>query len=171
MDSIKSSKLFTLKELTTLIAHAPSATLFTYTSPAGDQGYPGELVVEAIIALSNSSRTWDPVTKERSLGSVILLYRAIVRSTNEAKVITPVNLTQHWGFNLDASYAQLYGPTPDVKNHDLFIDSKHVLVGDHALLPTGELLGTEGGAFDFSDPTPRTIGERYPDNGGYGAYN
>ncbi|KAF9514624.1 hypothetical protein BS47DRAFT_1294915 [Hydnum rufescens UP504] len=170
VDSINSSKLFTQKELTALIAHAPSATLFTHTSPAGDQGYPGELFIEVIVALSNSSRTWDPVTRERSLGSVILLYRAIVRSPNGTRVITPVNLTHHWGFNLDASYALPNGRTPDIKNHRLFIDAKHVLAGDRTLLPTGELVDTKSTTFDFSDPNPRTIGERYPDDGGYDHY-
>jgi len=168
VESVSQSKLFTPLELKTLEAQAPSSNLFTFTSPAGDQGYPGQLDVEVIIAIANGSKAWDPKTKERSLGSVILIYRAIVRNDSKAegdntKIVTPVNLTHHWGFNLDASLAEPLGTTPDVKKQKLCIDSAHILEGDSDLLPTGKLVEVAGGPFDFSGET--AIGAKYPDPG------
>jgi aldose 1-epimerase len=47
-------------------------------------------------------------------------------SADDEQTVTPINLTQHWGFNLDASLrsdgeAQTIRPEPDVKGHLLKI--------------------------------------------------
>jgi aldose 1-epimerase len=142
--------------------------LFSHTSPAGDQGFPGVLTIEVIFALSNPARTWDPVTFERQLGSAIIVYRAVVRDEKDAekKIVTPVNLTHHWGFNLDASYAKPLGDTPDVLGHKLFIDSEKIIKSDEAQLPMGDLEDIAGTRFDFRDE--RTIGSQYAK--GYGLH-
>lgn len=137
------------------------------------------LDLEVIFALSNPSRTWDPKTFERSLGSAVIVYRAVVRppaAEGEGKgggevkqVVTPVNLTHHWGFNLDASYAKPLGETPDVKNHKLYIDAQKIIKSDSKLLPVGELVDVQGTKFDFSTKGEEggdLIGERY--GTGYG---
>lgn len=163
---ISSAKLFTPAEITSLKSFTSSSSLFSYTSPDGDQGFPGELLVEVIVALSNPSRTYDPKTFERQLGSTVIIYRAKVKSANPGeKVVTPVNLTQHWGFNLDASYATPGGDTPDVKQHKLYVNAEKILKGDEVLLPTGELVDVENTKFDFGKGDGELIGSRY--EGGY----
>ena len=87
--------------------------------------------VEVVWALTNPSRDFDPQTYERQLGSIVLIYRAKVRNDPEGdgtKIVTPINLTQHWGFNLGASLnddsASLTGgskSSPTVKDHTLSI--------------------------------------------------
>ena len=139
-----------------------------YTSPEGTEGFPGALDVEVVWMLTNPSPSFDPQTYERQLGSVVLIYRAQVRNDPEGdgtKIVTPINLTQHWGFNLDASCAVPEGPTPDVKAHKLYINANKILEGDSVLLPTGKLIDIKGTRFDFTEPDT-TIGSRY--EGGYG---
>lgn len=166
-ENISDAKLFTEAEVTKLKSEAHSSALFSYTSPAGDAGFPGALDVEVLFALTNPARTFDPQTYERQLGSVILIYRAKVQNGPEGdgkKIVTPINLTHHWGFNLEASHATPSGPTPDVKAHKLYIKSDKILEGDSVLLPTGKLIDVKDTKFDFNEPN--TIGSRY--EGGYG---
>lgn len=167
-DDIASAKLFTPAEIAKLKSETTTSALLSYTSSEGTEGFPGALDVETIWAMTNPSRTFDPQTYERQLGSVLLIYRAKVRNEPEGdgkKIVTPVNLTHHWGFNLDASYAEPLGPTPDVKEHKLYINSEKILEGDKVLLPTGKLIDIKGTRFDFTQPD-QTIGSRY--EGGYG---
>lgn len=161
------SKLFTPVELETIKKDIGSAVIFEHTSPAGDEGYPGELLVEVLVAVLKpaASVTSAATSREQHLGSVLLDYRASLRG--ETKTITPVNLTQHWGFNLDASLTKPNSPTPDVKNHALLIKSDHILEGDSVLLPTGNLIPVKGTPFDFTS-AGETIGAKYP-HPGYGA--
>ncbi|KAF9042618.1 hypothetical protein BDZ89DRAFT_1128524 [Hymenopellis radicata] len=83
--------------------------VFSLISLDGDQGYPGTLTMEVLVALlppkPTSSTTSD-------MGRLIYVYRAKVD-----KDVTPINLTQHWGFNLDASLKENQGA--DVKGHVL----------------------------------------------------
>ena len=162
------AKLFTPAELASIENKTKSSALFSYTSPEGTEGFPGALDVEVVWMLTNPSPTFNPQTYERQLGSVVLIYRAHVRNDSEGdgtKIVTPINLTQHWGFNLDASCAVPEGPTPDVKAHKLYISANKILEGDNNLLPTGELIDIKGTRFDFTEPGT-TIGSRYED--GYG---
>lgn len=102
-----------------------------------------------------------------------MIYRGVVRPEADGKpVVTPVNLTHHWGFNLDASYAKPEGETPDVKQHRLFINSRKILKSDDKLLPLGELVDVKGTRFDFSTKEAEggdLIGDRYET--GYGTYH
>ncbi|KAF8318379.1 galactose mutarotase-like protein [Clavulina sp. PMI_390] len=166
VEDIATAKLFTPSEIAKLKSETSSSALFTYTSPAGTD-FPGTIDFEVVWALTNPSREFDTKTYERNLGSVYLIYRAKVRNEPEGdgkKIVTPLNLTHHWGFNLDASYAAPLGPAPDVKEHKLYIKSENILEGDKVLLPTGKLVATKGTRFDFTGPDS-TIGSRY--EGGY----
>ncbi len=83
----------------------PATSIFKFTSPDGDQGYPGTLYVEVLLALTEPPAVPEPQSpaggsrfsnrstsqEERLLGSVIVVYRA--KLLEEGKV-TPVNLTQ-----------------------------------------------------------------------------
>lgn len=169
-EKLSDAKLFTPAELASIEGETTASALFSHTSPGGTEGFPGALDVEVVWALTNPSRTFDPQTYERQLGSVVLIYRAQVRNElegNGTKTVTPINLTHHWGFNLDASFAEILGSTPDVKAHKLFINASKILEGNEVLLPTGELVDVKGTRFDFTEPDT-TIGSRY--DGGYGQY-
>ncbi|GLB40742.1 putative galactose mutarotase-like protein [Lyophyllum shimeji] len=139
--------LFTEAEIKHLSSPNVTHAIFRLVSPDGDQGYPGKLVVEALIALvapgaqERKYRTPADVPQvvgpEYDLGSIVLTYRAKLDEEGK-KVVTPVNLTQHWGFNLEGSLRD--GPLPTVKEHDLTIKSDRVAeLGPDALF-TGNFL-------------------------------
>ncbi|KAJ7592543.1 galactose mutarotase-like domain-containing protein [Mycena floridula] len=124
--------LFSSKEL----AHLPESTtatshaIFRLVSPDGDQGYPGELTAEVLVALVEPAPQ-ERQTGEANLGSLIYVYRAKVD-----KGVTPVNITQHWGFNLDASLREGI----DVGEHSLTIKADKVVKLDKDSLHSGEYL-------------------------------
>jgi aldose 1-epimerase len=103
------------------------------TSPAGDQGYPGTLRVQATYALDES-------------GALTIDYDA----TTDAPTI--VNITNHAIFNLAGE-----GALGDVLGHRLTIPASRYTPIDAALIPTGELRAVAGTVFDFSGG--RLIGE------------
>jgi aldose 1-epimerase len=104
-----------------------------YTSPDGDQGYPGTLDVEVTYLLTAD-------------GALVIDYAA---RTDQP---TPISLTQHTYFNLTGD------PARDVLGHELQLDAEHITAVDDGLIPTGELAPVAGTAFDFRAPTP--IGAR-----------
>lgn len=110
--------------------------LLRYTSPHGEEGYPGTLSCEVTYALTNDN-------------AVVIGYRA----TTDAPTV--VNLTQHSYFNLAGHGAQ------DCLGHELMIDADAYLPADEGLIPTGEIRPVAGGPFDFRQPT--TIGARIND--------
>jgi aldose 1-epimerase len=103
----------------------------SYTSPDGDEGYPGTLTVTALYT----------VTPENAL-------RLDYTATTDQDTI--VNLTQHSYFNL-ANHG-------DVLNHVVYINADTFTPVDSTLIPTGELRPVEGTPFDFR--IPATIGSR-----------
>lgn len=78
-----------------------SHAIFRLESSDGDQGYPGKLVIEVLVALVGPGeqprvyrKPGSPVPEEAyDLGSIVLVYRAKL-DEGEKKVVTPVNLTQ-----------------------------------------------------------------------------
>jgi len=140
------STLFSFTELSYLESHnTVSCAIFRLVSEDGDQGFPGKLVTEAFVALIaptlQTQRTNDPSDEENlsyELGSILLIYRSNLDEKTK-KFVTPVNLTQHWGFNLDASLRD--GPESlSVKNHTLTIKADHIVELDPNSLATGSFL-------------------------------
>jgi aldose 1-epimerase len=97
---------------------------FSYTSPDGEEGYPGTLSVQATYTLTDA-------------GELFIDYHA---TTDQP---TPINLTNHAYWNLD-------GPQSDyVGDHLLTVFSDNILEVDDVLTPTGKTLAVEGTAYDF----------------------
>lgn len=104
---------------------------FTYHSPAGEEGYPGNLKVTVEYSLEKQSLSW--------------------KATATSDEATPVNLTNHAYFNLTGD------PTAEVLGHSLTIHASKYLPVNEALIPTGEQAEVAGTPFDFT--RPKTIGE------------
>ncbi|KAJ7683639.1 galactose mutarotase-like domain-containing protein [Mycena rosella] len=164
--------LFSAKELAHLtITSSPSShAVFRLVSADGDQGFPGKLITEALVAVIEPGAQERKYRKpgdtaeneEYDLGSVVFVYRAKL-DEGDKKVVTPVNLTQHWGFNLDGSQREHQGGAEplSVKGHTLTIKSDRIVKRDADSLAIG---------FTPSAGTPhehaaKLIGEQYPASG------
>ncbi|PFH50033.1 hypothetical protein AMATHDRAFT_61952 [Amanita thiersii Skay4041] len=152
-------ELFTQTELSEISTLGPASyAFFRLESPDGDQGYPGKLVVEALIAITPPTIKREAHSQEVKLGSVVLVYRA--RLAEDKKMVTPVNLTQHWGFNLDASSSP---GRLSVKEHTLTIKADRYAELDEYSLPTGTFKETAGDEAHFH--SSKKIGSFFPEKG------
>ncbi|MEY2922767.1 MAG: hypothetical protein RL108_1393, partial [Bacteroidota bacterium] len=105
---------------------------FSYTSPAGEELYPGEL--KGCITYT--------LTEENEL---VIEYKAF---TNEATI---VNLTHHSYFNLEGQHSS-------VLEQELQINAAEVLA-TKAMIPTGEMLPIHATEWDYTNlkPCPEAI--------------
>ncbi|GAA5902916.1 hypothetical protein JCM8208_006510 [Rhodotorula glutinis] len=150
---------------------AESSTLHRLYSPAGAEGFPCSLVVEAlVVVLAPDKRTGVHTTAEgkegTSLGKVKVVLRAKIREDGDDDIAkgTPVNLTVHWGFRLDD------GKDKDVLGHHLWLDSNKLAALDESGLSTGALEPVKAGSpLDFHsqgrEGPHRKIGDNYPEGG------
>ena len=59
------------------IGSIPAAVIFRYTSPDGDQGFPGTLLIEVLVGLVNPGQNApESAQGEYHLGSILFVYRA-----------------------------------------------------------------------------------------------
>ncbi|MDF9801189.1 aldose 1-epimerase [Catalinimonas alkaloidigena] len=103
--------------------------VLTYTSPDGDQGYPGTLETRVTYTLTDEN-----------------VLRVDYEATTDKKTI--VNLTNHSYFNLTGD------PTQTVLNHEIMINADQFVPVDKTLIPTGELNSVEGTPFNFTELKP-----------------
>jgi aldose 1-epimerase len=160
--------LFTKAEVKSIATRTDtSAAIFSLTSPDGDQGYGGTLYLETLVVLLPPVKL-DPSTVSRhELGSVVIVYRAkLINLPDGQKKVTPINMTQLWGFNLDASL-QDGEETLKVLNHDLTIKASHIAELQANSLPTGRYIpmaeaDNSSGAHIHDN---KRIGDIFPANG------
>jgi aldose 1-epimerase len=100
---------------------------FTYTSPDGQEGYPGTLKARIAYTLTDTNE-------------LVFDFHA----TTDAPTI--VNLAQHSYFNLAGQ------GTRDVLDHEVQIFADRYTPVDDTLIPTGELATVDGTPFDFKSP-------------------
>ena len=112
------------------VGKSPSVK-FTYLSPDGEEGYPGNLAVSVIYTLTESNELQ-------------------IEYTATTDMPTPVNLTNHTYFNLAGS--------GNILSHELMIASTQYLPANDALVPTGEIHPVKGTPMDFTASAP--IGRR-----------
>ncbi len=113
-------------------ADGPSVKL-SYTSPDGEEGFPGNLKVTVAYTLTDRDE-------------VKIDYTA---TTDKP---TPVNLTNHSYFNLSGA------ASGDILGHEVTMAADQFTASDDAFIPTGKLAPVAGTPFDFTKPT--TIGSR-----------
>ena len=101
------------------------ALVLTYTSPAGEEDFPGTLAVRVTYTLGED-------------GALSIDFRA------ETDAPTPVSLTNHSYFNLKGEGT--------VEDHVVEIAADYVSENDGDGLPTGKLLAVGGTPFDLREP-------------------
>ncbi|EMD31497.1 hypothetical protein CERSUDRAFT_127368 [Gelatoporia subvermispora B] len=160
LPDIGAAQLFSDAEKQTIAARVPAAVVSVLESPDGDQGFPGALRVEVLVGLvpPNAPPAAGADKPEWLLGSVLLVYRARLI---DADKVTPVNLTQHWGFNLDAS---LQDGTVSVADHRIAMKASHTLELTPDALSAGTLAALEGPHAPLAAPSGTRIGDHPYDN-------
>lgn len=108
-----------------------------YTSPDGEEGFPGNLKISVGYCLSEDNKLY-------------IIYNA------ETDKPTVLNITNHSYFNLSGA------GDPSIGDHILTINADHYLPTDNTAIPYGPKEKVEGTPMDFR--TPHEVGKRIDDD-------
>jgi aldose 1-epimerase len=112
----------------------------TYSSPHGEEGYPGNLLLTVVYSLNDNNE-------------LKITYQA---KTDQA---TPVNITNHSYFNLTGGKEPVFG-------HHLKINASRYTPAGDGFIPTGEISAVGGTPLDFR--TMKSVGRDFAAvQGGY----
>ncbi|MCP3740745.1 aldose epimerase family protein [Rossellomorea sp. BNER] len=123
----------------------------THHSKDGEEGYPGNVIVEVTYSLTNDNQ-------------FVIDYQA---NTDQ---ITPLTLTNHSYFNLSGNAKRT------IHDHQVSLDSSQLVELDHQLIPTGKWMCVSGTTYDFRKKRKLREGFTYKAqqhevaNGGYDHY-
>jgi aldose 1-epimerase len=99
---------------------------FSYRSPDGEEGYPGNLEMNVTYILNNDNE-------------LVITYNGVSDQT------TLLNVTNHSYFNLSGDLKR------DILDHTLTMKSDQFIELNNELLPTGNLIDVENTVFDFRE--------------------
>lgn len=116
------------------IENASNTVYLAYSSPDGEEGYPGSVEFRVSYKLDGP--------------------RLICEMTGLPDRPTPINLANHNYYNL--------GGSGTVKDHVLWVDADRYTPVDDDLIPSGEIRPVEGTVFDFTDEAE--VGDRKIDH-------
>jgi len=109
----------------------PNTLVLRYTSPDGEEGYPGTLKVQVTYSLTDDNE-----------------WRIHYEATTDKDTV--LNLTNHTYFNLNSA--------DTILDHIMQLAAGHYTPTDAGLMPTGEVASVGGTPLDFIAPT--RIGDR-----------
>ena len=122
-----------------LVEHNTDSLTLELFSKDGDQGYLGNLSVQALFKLEAGMR-------------LVIEYRA---TTDKA---TPVNISSHVYFNLNGYINQSAGNRASVANHLVMLHASFFTPVGSNMIPSGQILPVADSPFDFRDRA--ILGER-----------
>ncbi len=99
---------------------------FSYTSPDGEEGYPGTLELKVVYTLNNENEF-------------------LISYYGQTDKTTLVNLTNHTYFNLSGNAKR------SIIDHSLTLKCDQYIQLNNELLPTGELVDVTESSFDFRE--------------------
>lgn len=109
----------------TVESAAPGAITFSYFSPDGEAGYPGNVTMKVTYSVNDE-------------GGLEIAYEG------ETDKETVLNLTSHGYFNLNGA------GDSTILDHELWIDAAKITEVNKSLIPTGKSIAVKGSAFDFT---------------------
>jgi len=107
--------------------------VFSYLSPDGDEGYPGNVSFKMVYTLTPENE-----------------FKITYEATTDKPTV--VNLSHHGFFNLKGA------GNGTITDHLLMLNASFITPVNEVLIPTGEILSVDETPFDFRVPT--VIGER-----------